>query len=92
MKFKKSSLLLKLVVVAVVLYAGVTLMSLTGQVQEMEAQKEEKEAALVLAQQRNARMEDDIENVDSKEAVEDIARDQLGLVAPGETVFYDVGN
>ena len=35
---------------------------------------------------------EDIENGASQEQMEEIARDELGMVAPGEKVFYDVSN
>ena len=40
----------------------------------------------------NAALEYSIQNSESSDTLEDIARSKLGLVYPGEKVFYDVGN
>ena len=33
-----------------------------------------------------------LEHSDDPDALEDLARDKLGLVKPGEKVFYDIGD
>jgi len=44
------------------------------------------------AQQENARLEYEIEHSEDPETIEQIAREKLGLVKPGEKIFYDIGN
>lgn len=44
-------------------------------------------AQLAELQETNRRLEDDIANRDDLGLIEDIARDELGMAAPGEKIF-----
>ena len=44
------------------------------------------------ALQENAELEYDVAHAGDPETIESIARTKLGLVKPGEKIFYDVGN
>ena len=44
------------------------------------------------ALQENAELEYDVAHAGDPETIESIARTKLGLVMPGEKIFYDVGN
>ena len=77
MKFVRSSLLVKLVILIVVVYAVVTLVSLRSQIAD---------------KQKNGKLEEAIANADSDEGVTAIAREKLGMVSNGEIVFKDVGD
>lgn len=92
MRFKRSSLLTKVLILVLVVYATVTLVSLQSQVTEKEAQIESLQQAITTAQQENLRLEQNINALGTDEGVEAVARQKLGLVAPDETIFYDVGN
>lgn len=92
MKFNRASLWLKLAVLIVVIYTTVSLVSLQQQTAEMNAAAEVLQTELVAVEQSNDQLTAAIEEVDSDESVADIARNKLGLVSPGEIVFYDVGN
>ena len=83
LKFKKSSLLVKLVILIVLVYATVTLVSLQNQV----TQKKEESAAL---SEQVAQLQQD-NNLQTSAGIEAIARNKLGLVKDGEIVFYDNG-
>ena len=91
LKFKKSSLLVKLVILIVLVYATVTLVSLQNQV----TQKKEESAALseqvAQLQQDNNVLQESIDNLQTSAGIEAIARNKLGLVKDGEIVFYDNG-
>ncbi len=91
LKFKKSSLLVKLVILIVLVYATVTLVSLQNQV----TQKKEESAALseqvAQLQQANNVLQESIDNLQTSAGIEAIARNKLGLVKDGEIVFYDNG-
>jgi len=54
------------------------------------ARAEERSYAAQLAEleETNKRLNDDIENRDNLDLIEDIARDELGMVAPGEKIFH----
>ncbi len=92
MRFKKSSLVTKLLVLILVVYATVTLVSLQGQVTEKQAEAQALAAEISSARQENLRLKQSIDNLDTDEGVEAVARQKLGFVSRGEIVFYDVGN
>jgi len=92
MRFKRSSLLTKILILVMVVYATVTLVSLQNQVEIREAEAARLEAEIEAARQESLRLEQAIETLDTDEGVEAVARQKLGLVSKGEIVYYDVGN
>ena len=92
MKFVKSSLLVKLVILIVVLYATVTLMSLRRQITAKQAEAAQLTSSITSAEQENSRLNDAIENIDTDAGVEAVAREKLGMVGEGEIVFQDVSD
>ena len=92
MRFKRSSLLTKLLVLVLVVYATVTLVSLQSQVTEKNAEAEVLASSIEAAKQENLRLEQAIDTLDTDEGIEDVARQKLGWVSKGEIVFYDMGN
>ncbi|HIQ70057.1 MAG TPA: septum formation initiator family protein [Candidatus Avoscillospira stercorigallinarum] len=92
MRFKRSSLVTKVLILVLVVYATVTLVSLQSQVTEKETQAAALQDDITAAQQENLRLEQAINALGTDEGVEAVARQKLGLVAPGEILFYDVGN
>ena len=92
MRFKKSSLLTKVLILVMVVYATVTLVSLQNQVTAKNEEAAVLEAGIEAARQDNLRLEQAIEALDTDEGVEAVARQKLGLVSKGEIVFYDLGN
>lgn len=86
----RSSLITKLVLLAVAIYAVASLLSMTGRIQDAQAENESLTAQVEAANLENERLRQEIEQY-SEESTEDIARDQLGLVSEGEILFYDVG-
>ena len=92
MKFVKSSLLVKLVILIVVVYATVTLMSLRRQITAKQAEAAQLTSSITSAEQENSRLNDAIENIDTDAGVEAVAREKLGMVGEVEIVFQDVGD
>ncbi len=92
MKFVKSSLLVKLVILILVVYATITLVSLRSQISQQNAEAARLTSSIAAAEQENGRLEDAIANVDTDAGVEAIARDKLGMVAKDEIVFVDVSD
>ena len=92
MRFKRSSLLTKILILVLVVYATVTLVSLQSQVTEKEAEAQALQSDITAAKQENLRLEQAIDTLDTDEGVENVAREKLGWVADGEIVFYDIGN
>ena len=57
-----------------------------------EADRAELQARVATVQQENAELEYDIAHAGDPETIASIARAKLGLVLPGEKIFYDVSN
>ena len=91
MKLVKSSLLVKLVILILVVYATVTLVSLRKQITEKNEQEAILNSSIAATQQENNRSQDSIDALGTDEGVEAVARDKLGMVDEGDIVFYDVG-
>ena len=92
MRLRRSSLVTKILILALVAYAAVTLVTLQGQLQEKNAQADILSGQVTALEQENQRLEQAIAELDTDEGVEAVARQKLGLVKKNETVFYDVGN
>lgn len=92
MKIKRSSFLIKLIVLILVVYATVTLVSLQSQIQQKRQQASQLNADIAETQQEIGRLQEALDQVDTDDGVEAIARQKLGLVQDGEIVFHDVGN
>lgn len=92
MKFKRSSLMTKIIVIIPAVAAAVTLVSLQAQLEEKQAAAAELEQQVVAAEQENQRLELAIEAAGTDAGIKEIAREKLGLVDSGEIVFYDIGN
>ena len=91
MKLVKSSLLVKLVILILVVYATVTLVSLRKQITEKNEQEAILNSSIAATQQENNRIQDSIDALGTDAGVEAVARDKLGMVDDGDIVFYDVG-
>ena len=84
-----AAILVKLVLIALMIYAGVTLYHLQGLIQTAEAQQTRLAAQVQNLEDENSALRADIAAADDPEKLEEIARDKLGMVKSGEKVFYD---
>ena len=91
MKLKKARITTKIVIAAVVVYACISWVSVKSRVEEARVVLGGLETQVAEAAQENAALEYQIAHADDPETIEDIARGKLGLVMPGEKIFYDVG-
>lgn len=92
MKIKKSSLLIRIVIIALVLYAGVNLVSLRSQTENVKKEREELQDQVDSATQKNEELQYAIDHSTDSDILEDVARNDIGLVMPGEKIFYDVSD
>ena len=92
MKSGKLSILIKLAILILVVYGTITLVSMRSQISQKQEEAAMLTAAVTAAENENARIQEDIDALDTDEGVEAIARSELGLVGAGEIVFEDVGN
>ena len=92
MRFKHASLVMKILLLVLVVYATVTLVTLQAQVTEKNAEAAELQSSIDVAKQENLRLEQAIDALDTEEGIQDAARQKLGWVSKGEIIFYDRGN
>ena len=92
MRLRKSSLITQLVILALMVYAVATIMTLQPQINALNAEREKLSAEVADVEQENLELQEDIAGMDTDEAVIEIARERLNLVEDGEMVFIDSGN
>lgn len=92
MKSRKASIITKLVVLAAIGYSMVTLVSLSARIEAAEEAKEALIKQVVEKREQNAALEYSILHSDDLETIKNVAREKLGLVMPGEIIFYDVSS
>lgn len=92
MKLKRSGLITKIVILALVVYAGITLVTLKVQISDARGQRDELQGQVDSELQKNNELQYAIDHSTDSDTIEDIARSKLGLVKPGEKIFYDVNN
>jgi len=90
MKIKSTAIFTFIIVLALILYAVISSMSLSQDVAAGKAQRTALEAELARLQRENAELEYEIAHSDDDATIESIARSKLGLVRPGEKIFYDI--
>lgn len=81
--------LAKILLLLLLLGIGWQLHSLRSQVAEAEAEKERLAAQVAAKRQENDALSADITEGGTQEKMEEIARNELGMVFPGEYVLYD---
>ena len=92
LKIKRAGLLTKIVIAALLLYAVITLIGGRAREAKAEATRDRLASQVASLTEENAGMQYDIDHSTDPSVIEGIARNKLGLVKPGEKIFYDVGN
>lgn len=92
MKLKRAGILSKLLILVIVGYALYSIASVRVNIADAQNNLTSLTQQVEDAQQENARLEYEIEHSEDPETIEQIAREKLGLVKPGEKIFYDIGN
>ena len=93
MKHRRSGIvvIMVLLMLGLIVYAASSLSRMNARIEAAELAKEAlAEEALALAVS-NAALEYEIEHSGDLDMVERVARDKLGLVLPGEIIYYDIG-
>ena len=91
MRLRKSSMLTRLIILALAVYAIVTLLGLQTQISQQNEANDVLREQITATAQENQRLQQAIERVGSREGVEEVARNKLGLVTEGEMIFYNLG-
>ena len=92
MKLKRSGLFMKIVILALIVYAAIMLVGAKNRIAAAQADHAALQAKVDVALQENAELAYDVAHAGDQETIESIARTKLGLVMPGEKIFIDVGN
>lgn len=92
MKTVKASFITKIVILIMIVYLSITLLNLRGDIQTAQATLDVVQSQAVAQTAENAALEEDIKNGDDPETILEIAKEKLGLVEPGEVIFYDTTN
>lgn len=86
-KTKKAGFLTKLVVLALLIYMATALLNLQAQIRNARAGETELSRQVAVQTQENADLADAVAHSDDPQRVEEVAREKLNLVAPGDKVF-----
>lgn len=87
MKKKRSGILTKILLVLLLAISVTSLVNMSEKIKAAQDHQKELEEKAQQLEQEKAELEFAIENSDNEEVIENIARDELGLVYPGEKVF-----
>lgn len=86
---RKFSLITKLILLAVMAYAIVTIVSLQPKIDAQRAENKALSDEISALEQDNAALQEDIEALGSDESVMEIARAQLNYVLDGEIIYIN---
>ena len=92
MKLPRSGLITKIIVFALIIYAVISLITIRGRIESAREDLGEVRRAVTELEITNAELEYEIENHNEPDVIANIARSNLGLVLPGEIVFFDGGS
>ena len=87
---RRRSFILTLGLVLLIGYFVITFLSLQLSIKERSSVLEQKKVAYQQQVAENERLKSIVESEDKSEYIEQVAREKLGYVMPGEKVFYDV--
>ena len=86
---RKFSLITKLILLAVMAYAIVTIVSLQPKIDAQRAENKALSDEISALEQDNAALQEDIEALGSDESIMEIARAQLNYVLDGEIIYIN---
>lgn len=91
MRFKRSGMISRVIIVGLMVYLSITLLNLRSDLAAAQAMRDQLSGQVTSLRLSNERLRDAIENKDDPEVIESVARDK-GYVKPGETLYIDVAN
>ena len=89
---RRASALTMLVLLTLLALVGAELLHLRAQIAEAKDEQQVLQSRLDAAKQENDALSSALEKADDPEFLQELAREQLGYVTPGERSFYDVSN
>ena len=91
-EMKRSKLITKIIVFALVIYAGISLITLRGRIENAKQELSDVRRQVAEVELANAELEYEIEHHNDPDVIASIARTRLGLVMPGEVIFFESSN
>lgn len=82
----------KLVVLALLVAVGVQLVSIRARNEEAEAERAALQEQRLALTQENESLRAALEHADDPEYLQQLAREEYGMVSPGQRDFYDISN
>ena len=89
MRLCKSSLITKLIILAVMAYAIVTIVTLQPKIDALQAEKVALENEVAAIEQGNFELEEDLEALGTDDSTRELARERLNMVSDGEIIYID---
>jgi len=89
---KRVGLFAVVLVLVLLLTMGYQLLRTRDQLAEARAEQSALAAQVAEQRQENASIEAAIDRANDVEYLQELARDQLGMVSPGQKDFYDISN
>ena len=89
MRLRRTSVVTKLIIAAVIVYAAVTVVSLQPKIEALAQERDELAAQADAAVGENDALQQEIDALGSDESVRQIARERLHLVEDGELIYVD---
>ena len=86
---KRSKLITKIIVFALIIYGGIILLAFRGRIDSAKQEFNDVRRRVAEMEISNAELEYEIAHYNDPDVIASIARTRLGLVMPGEIVFYD---
>ena len=79
-------------ILLLIFLCGMQLSGMHEKIVGAQVQRDALVEQLAMRRQENASLEASLEKANDPEYLQQLARDQLGMVSPGEKDFYDVSN
>ena len=92
MKKKRAGILVRLAVLALVVWGAVTIVGLRIEIREAEQRQAAVQLEIDRQKRENALVRELLDSSADADTVAEAARDELGYVSSGEIIFYDVSN
>ena len=89
---KRTGVLVVLFVLILLFAVGYPLMSIRAKLASAEAEQSVLAERVARQEQENRSLEAALERAEDPEYLQQLARDQLGMVSPGQKDFYDVSH
>lgn len=92
MRVARAGILTKILILMLLITVAISLLELNSRVSQAQTQREQIAREVAVQTQTNADLADAIEHSGDPDRIESVARDKLGLVKPGELIFYSMGD